>query len=444
MKEAEHYRRANVGIQTIIAPRNYIPPIVAASHQLPLLDYPKFLYKPHTVFFLVLTLAITIYFAFSPVEADIPFVNSLRRCAVAGALVFVVYAAVYFPDTAMNKPHPVFWRVVQGCACIYLMFVVFVLFLDLDTARQILKYLDPRLGVPLPEKAYGVDCRLYTPENPNSKFANFMDAMDIYIMCHWFGWWFKMLIFRDVPMCIYMGAVFEGLERTFKHWLPNFDECWWDSLILDFLGCNMIGIILGYFTCKYLEMGSFRWFGTTQRGTYVNEMTKIFDMFHPNTWSHYNWRMFESLPNFLGVIWLIVVNSVTDSNNFFLKYVLWIPANHWTLMARVLLMGFLALASIKEYYLFITNKEYRRFSSSMWLTNFIFLAELGIWLKFAPQVFTAPFPEHVVVVWALVGVAFVLTMIVLFIRDMMKRGNPKKELKPFNPYNPSVDIEYVK
>lgn len=34
---------------------------------------------------------------------------------------------------------------------------------------------------------------------------------------------------------------FELMELTFQHMLPNFNECWWDSWVLDVALCNLIG-----------------------------------------------------------------------------------------------------------------------------------------------------------------------------------------------------------
>lgn len=39
-----------------------------------------------------------------------------------------------------------------------------------------------------------------------------------------------MMIIRDVKMCWICSVVFEILEVTFRHWLPNFWECWWDHV----------------------------------------------------------------------------------------------------------------------------------------------------------------------------------------------------------------------
>jgi Phosphatidyl serine synthase len=37
-------------------------------------------------------------------------------------------------------------------------------------------------------------------------------------------------------------------------WLvPQFKECWWDSLLVDVLGANLIGMALGLTTLRFLE-----------------------------------------------------------------------------------------------------------------------------------------------------------------------------------------------
>jgi len=434
------YSEVNIGIQTIIPPRNYISPAISASHRLALQDFPKIFYMPHTVTFLIISLCIFIYLAFKQTDKDTPFVYEFQRAFVLVITVFLLYSGVYFPDGALNRPHPVFWRVLQGAACFYCGFLMFILMIDLDTARQLMKYIDLRLGVPLPEKLYADDCRIYTPENPESKFANIIKAMDLYIICHWFGWWSKMIIFRDAYICLFLSITFEWLELTFKHWITNFAECWWDSLILDILLCNIIGIILGHLTCKYLELGTFRWFGKHKKSYYQSELAKIFALFSPNEWSNHDWRMFDSLTNFLGTLWTISMSHITDVNHFFLKFLLWIPVNHWVLFIRILMVSALGIVAIKEYYVFLHTHNYRRFSSSTWLYHFLLLLELFINIKFSLQVFDAPFLTHIKIGWTIIGIVLGGIIVILLIKDIKK---PAKKIHTFDPYNPPIDIEYV-
>lgn len=129
-----------------------------------------------------------------------------------------VISTVQGPDTKMIRPHPAFWKFVFGLAVLYTLCNVYLLFQTADGARQTLKarswawfffhlvvvyvcwlegaeynlssapdlsdggqvggatpradgclppcrlqHLYPELGVPLDERAYGVDCSLYKP-----------------------------------------------------------------------------------------------------------------------------------------------------------------------------------------------------------------------------------------------------------------------------------------
>ena len=39
----------------------------------------------------------------------------------------------------------------------------------------------------------------------------------------------------------------------------QFHECWWDSLIIDLLGANLLGMVLGLYTLRFLETRTFDW-----------------------------------------------------------------------------------------------------------------------------------------------------------------------------------------
>ncbi len=75
-------------------------------------------------------------------------------------------------------------RVVHGLSLIYLVALVYMLFLDTGAARESLKIFDQSLGVPLEERSYGGDCRLYTPENPHSKFNNLKETIWVRFICY--------------------------------------------------------------------------------------------------------------------------------------------------------------------------------------------------------------------------------------------------------------------
>lgn len=66
---------------------------------------------------------------------------------------------------------------------------------SVDDARQFLKFYDPDLGVPLPERTYAEDCRIYSPGHPDGPFTGFlhslMDKMDMFVVTHFLGWYVK-------------------------------------------------------------------------------------------------------------------------------------------------------------------------------------------------------------------------------------------------------------
>ena len=157
----------------------------------------------------------------------------------------------------------------------------------MDDARQLLKLYDPKLGVPVLERMYAEDCRIYTPDHPDGMFAIIVDNVDMYAVGHLFGWYVKVcnpcyllinfniqiiqaLILRDEWILILQSFGFELLEYTLQYQLPRLEECWWDHVrhsyntmlsmpvlfqwILDFVICNGLGIFLGMKTCKYLSM----------------------------------------------------------------------------------------------------------------------------------------------------------------------------------------------
>ena len=58
----------------------------------------------------------------------------------------------------------------------------------------------------------------------------FQEKMDGFVPAHLFGWWVKTLILRDYWMTFLLSILFEILEYTLQHQLPNFSECWWDHV----------------------------------------------------------------------------------------------------------------------------------------------------------------------------------------------------------------------
>ena len=54
--------------------------------------------------------------------------------------------------------------------------------------------------------------------------------MDLFVLAHFFGWLIKAMVIRDWRLLWVLSILFEWMEITFRHILPNFWECWWDHV----------------------------------------------------------------------------------------------------------------------------------------------------------------------------------------------------------------------
>mmetsp|Transcript_5302 Transcript_5302/g.10391 ORF Transcript_5302/g.10391 Transcript_5302/m.10391 type:complete len:141 (+) Transcript_5302:532-954(+) len=61
----------------------------------------------------------------------------------------------------------------------------------------------------------------------------YRQVFGLWFFAHVIGWWAKMLILRDLWTCLVYSTVFELTELTLQCLVPEFQECWWDSIFLD-------------------------------------------------------------------------------------------------------------------------------------------------------------------------------------------------------------------
>lgn len=105
-----------------------------------------------------------------------------------------------------------------------------------------------------------------------------------------------MMIIRDTKLAWIISGTFELIEISFRHWYPNFWECWWDSLLMDLFGCNMFGIILGAYTIKYSGVSRINWVYTKPTNKQIvapvcndNVMFKFLKKFQPEVLTTFDW-----------------------------------------------------------------------------------------------------------------------------------------------------------
>ncbi|KAL6573755.1 heat shock protein Pss1 [Orobanche hederae] len=369
-------------------------------------------YKPRTITLLLIGACLLVWAsgALDPEQCSgTDLVTSVKRGVWAMIVVFLAYSLLQAPSTVLTRPHPAIWRLVHGTAVIYLVALTFLLFQRRDDARQFMKLLHPDLGIELPERSYGTDCRFYVPENPTSRFKNVYETLfDEFVVAHILGWWGKAIMIRNQPLLWVLSVGFELMELTFRHMLPNFNECWWDSIILDILICNWFGIWAGMCTVRYFDGKTYEWAGISRQPNIMGKFKRTLGQFTPARWDKDEWHPFLGPFRFIQVLSLCVVFLTVELNTFFLKFCLWIPPRNPLIIYRLVLWWLIAIPTIREYNSYLQDrKPVKKVGSFCWLSLAICIVELLICIKFGHGLFPNAMPKWLVIFWTCVGFGLV-------------------------------------
>ncbi|KAG8838632.1 hypothetical protein FRB91_007518, partial [Serendipita sp. 411] len=322
--------------------------------------------------------------------------RSKQRLGIYAAIAgFLLFSMIQFRDGPFIRPHPAFWRVVLGINLIYELSMVFLLFQDLNTARDYMVLLDSNLGKPLPEKSYAEDCSL--------NFETLWNALDIFCVAHALGWFGKALILRDYWFCWILSIAFEFAEYSLQHQLANFAECWWDHWVLDVLICNWLGTYIGMKTCEYFQVKHFSWrsvrpfsFAHSRRfsfarrrrngpeedvdtsqtvaqppaenrdssltpkkhkryGVIRRNTQKVLKQFSPHDFTKFEWAGTTSFTAYFTVVLLLSVFLAAELNPFYLKFLLWMEPSHPFVIARLVGVFLCGLPAVRELYQYMND-----------------------------------------------------------------------------------------
>jgi phosphatidylserine synthase 2 len=134
----------------------------------------------------------------------------------------------------------------------------------------------------------------------------------------------------------------------------------------------------------------------------------------PSTLEKYEWSAFLNLTRYLGVASFCTMTLIIDCNNFFYKYLTWIPADHLLIKYRIVLWGFVAIATSKEWYEYVSNPHCHRLGPFAWLTFYVSAIELSSVYKFRGNEFQNPFPWWINTIWIVIFVLFALGAVKAF------------------------------
>ncbi|XP_033726565.1 phosphatidylserine synthase 1-like [Pecten maximus] len=337
-------------------------------------------YKPHTITLLTVSVLGLLYAAFTRddnVQSDNIWTG---LCAVL--FFFLVISVLAFPNGPFTRPHPAIWRMVFGMSVFYFIFLVFVLFQTRKDFRRILEWLYPELeGITIEEKEYAANCS-------EIDLPRIVSHLDCFATAHFLGWITKAVLIRHYGILWTISIQWEITEMAFCHLLPNFAECWWDAWILDVLVCNGLGIWIGMYLCKKLEMRNYHWESIKDIHTTTGKLRRIVLQFTPVSWSDVKWLdPLSSYRRVAEVCLLIIVWQLSELNTFFLKHVMEVPQNHNLNVWRLFLICMVSAPTIRQYYVYVTDRQCKRLGTQCWMFCAITLTEAIICLKFGTDLF---------------------------------------------------------
>ncbi|KAH9155515.1 hypothetical protein LEN26_003294 [Aphanomyces euteiches] len=379
--------------------------------------------EPRQILFLFLVVVTIAYYSFTHDSDD--FAQNVRNGGMSAAFIFLVYCFLQTRDGLLVRPHPGVWRIVHGLAVLYLLIMAALSVQNAQSATAAIRVLFPEVGVKKESKLPRVplECELNASTIQRG-------VSSIWFLAHVTGWWGKMCMFRDWRFCWVLGIGFELLELIFQCIIPDFQECWWDSLFMDLLGANLLGMCLGSLTLKYLETKEYDWSGkkSLRRGF----LTRALTQFTPFSWSRYDWEVFSSFKRFLMVIVALLVCLFSELNAFFLLTTLHIPKDSNINKYRLGVMFMLGIPAAAEYYEFVTDPKCYRLGQNAWLMCSIIVFEMLVWVKFSGELeqMTSP-PLDVVVPLAAFFFLFALWMILFF--NSRQQGSSSAKPRSVNP-----------
>uniref|UniRef100_A0A453DRS4 CDP-diacylglycerol--serine O-phosphatidyltransferase n=1 Tax=Aegilops tauschii subsp. strangulata TaxID=200361 RepID=A0A453DRS4_AEGTS len=195
--------------------------------------------------------------------------------------------------------------------------------------------------------------------------------------------WGKAIMIRNQPLLWVLSIGFELMELTFRHMLPNFNECWWDSIVLDILICNWFGIWAGMKTVRYFDGRTYEWVGLSRQPNIMSKVKRTLGQFTPAQWDKDEWYPLLGPWRFIQVLSLCVIFMTIELNTFFLKFCLWIPPRNPLIVYRLVLWWLIAIPTIREYNTYLQDRNsVKKVGSFCWLSLAICIIELLICIKF--------------------------------------------------------------
>lgn len=340
--------------------------------------------KPRQVFIGIVLLGILGFFAASNSGDNIGLEKSVRTVCLGVVVLIVFYCMLQSKDGLMIRPHPMLWRAIHGLALTYAILLAVILILPVEQGISFVHdALLPDIAggsIHVLKKQQTATLQRLDPLECRISFPNIMrQVTSIWFIAHGLGWWGKMCLLRDWSMCLTYSVAFEVTELSLVWLIPEFEECWWDSLFMDMLGANMIGLYLGTVTLKWLACRRYEWEPHDKNKPLLHHFSAFLKKFTPFSWSDYVWPSDPKCWILSSMAWIGAL--LLEVNSFLILHALVIRPSHWFNVARLCLLGAQGAQSVPEWYEYVRGNT-ERIGHNTWLMFLIATLELMIGFKY--------------------------------------------------------------
>lgn len=259
------------------------------------------------------------------------------------------------------KKHPRFFQTSLSKALHTLFFIASISYLyfllklavasDASVCRM-LRQLDSLHTCDLPNEGSHVeDCRLC--------FTSVFSVIDRFVLAHLLGWLIKAMLIPHRCVLWISSLGFELTEFLLSGYISTFKECWWDSLVLDVLLCNFIGIEFG---CRLM--------------TYLSKSPAVFSLgYHCEHLSDHRLNQSELVLETAFRAALVGFIILTDLNSFLLKNIFLVRSASPLNVYRLVWITLLSIPALRQ---LSARTRRRRFDSNgSFRIGFLYIATLA-------------------------------------------------------------------
>lgn len=339
--------------------------------------------QPRQIAFALLLVWLVGWVAFKTNESTFSPIADGRASVIGVFIALVIYCMLQSKDGLMVRPHPIVWRAIHGMfLCYFLLLIVFVSLPPLNgitLLHEMLPDIGGGSGAVFAEQMRTAKPHLLPAECAITLNNVWRQISSIWFIAHVAGYWLKMCIFRDWQMCLTYSIAFEVVELSLVWLVPEFEECWWDSVFMDVLGANLLGMILGRITLKYLSCRDYTWEPNNHNPPFLFQLSHMLKRFTPFSWSAYHWPHDEKSWALTGMTWISSI--VMEFNTFVILHGLVIRPSHWIHTARLILIGAQAAQSVPEWYEYVRGST-TRIGHNCWLMFVTIIIELLLGFRY--------------------------------------------------------------